>query len=156
MLRRFQPLNFVHQSSPGNPAAGSSALFFNTAGVPTVRESSGVESPLAVVKNTWVTASLGNGWSAYGNGFAPPRYCKMSDGTGMIEGVCTGGTTTSGTVLFTLPSDMWPPEHHTYICAVNGGSFMQIRVNSNGTVALQTTPAGVSWVDLDGIRWRII
>jgi hypothetical protein len=107
-----------------------------------------------IYRGIWVNATLGSGWSNYGNGFSPVSYCEMPDNTGQIKGACSGGTTTDGTVLFTLPSSIRPSYNHTYLCATSG-SPVQIRVNSSGTVVIQNPVGTITWIALDGVQWQL-
>lgn len=60
----------------------------------------------AFTLNDWVQLSLSNGWTHLaGNAL---EYKLMPDGTVIIDGIITGGTTAPGTLLGTLPAGYRP------------------------------------------------
>ncbi|MEU9022350.1 hypothetical protein [Actinomadura sp. NPDC048394] len=100
-------------------------------------------------------ASFQNGWTNYGNGYQAAGYIEFSDGTAGLTGVVTGGTTTSGTVIFALPANLKPAAHHVWDSPGTGGRHSQISVHSDGNVVIQTPDTGTTWVSLDPCRWPI-
>lgn len=58
---------------------------------------------------TWTNLTGSNGWKAYGNGlttYAPPQVATDNTGRVHVQGLASSGTTTAGTVAFTLPASI--------------------------------------------------
>ena len=67
----------------------------------------------STINGLWVppaifACDLQNGWSHYENGFREAFYYQAQNRIVYIDGVVCGGTTASGTLLFTLPAGMRP------------------------------------------------
>lgn len=96
-----------------------------------------------------------NGWTNFGSGFQAVRYLEYPDCTGGLIGVASGGTTTQGTALFTIPAALAPAADHTFGVPANNGKHAQIVVSNLGNVFITNVDTGVTWVSLSGIRWPI-
>lgn len=57
----------------------------------------------ALTQEAWTAPTLLAGWVNYGSGEQTARYRKDSSGTVWVQGVIKNGTTTSGTLILTLP-----------------------------------------------------
>ena len=56
----------------------------------------------------WTFPTLGGGWTDFGGGFQTTRYRRLASGLVTIQGMVTGGSLATGTILFVLPADMRP------------------------------------------------
>lgn len=93
----------------------------------------------------WVAATLQNGWTNYGSGYQEARYRKVG-GEVYLEGTISPGTTTSGTAVFTLPTDMRPVSYLRVTASSNNASgFTRFEVNPNGSFQILTpAPSGAT------------
>lgn len=108
------------------------------------------------IKRGDITApSLQNSWVDFGSNFQAAGYIELPDHTGMLTGVIKDGTTTSGTLLFTLPTGLRPADHHVFLVAANGGRKAQVQVQDDGQVLIQSPDAGTTWISLGGCHWPI-
>lgn len=105
--------------------------------------------------NRWTGApeslSLQNSWVAYGGGFREPRAYIDHTKTVHCEGMIKSGTTTPGTLLFTLPAGMRPPADVICVGPSNSG-IVQFKVAASGQVTLQST-GDAGWTSLNGIKF---
>lgn len=110
-----------------------------------------------IIRGPVAAPSFQNGWGNYTGspGFQTVRFIEYPDGTGGLIGVAAGGTTTTGTTMFSLPVQVRPEGHHTFICAADGGAQAQIKIESGGAVKIQSPDAGISWVALSNCRWPL-
>lgn len=100
-------------------------------------------------ENTWsnwrglqnsMTPILQNGWSVASS--RTGTYQKSTDGVVTLSAVLTGGTTTTGTVVMTLPTGFRPKNDISYIpCGTNTGTAL-FNVLANGQVTIQSFPSG--------------
>lgn len=102
----------------------------------------------------WSTPALGSGWTRYSATYSNAQYKKGSDNIVSLRGLIKGGTTTSGTVLFTLPSGYRPLENLlcttiTYDSSQSSGAGARIDVNANGQVIVREGVLN-AWVSLAG------
>lgn len=105
---------------------------------------SGVKENLTLGYNSWVDAALGGGFPA------PGAFIDASGVVRLVGGV-KSGTTTAGTQIAQLPSGMAPAYNQIFPVAANGG-IVQIKVQTNGGIYLQTT-GDASFTMLDGISF---
>lgn len=101
----------------------------------------------------WIAPTLQNSWVDYASGTATSGYMMDTAGKVHIRGWIKSGTTTSGTLLFTLPTDYRPTYIHAFRCTTNGGSC-EVRVNTDGTVKLGST-GDSTYTVLDGISFDV-
>ncbi len=103
--------------------------------------------------NRWTGApenlTLQNSWVNYGGSFRAPWAYIDHAKTVHVEGMIKSGTTTPGTLLFTLPAGMRPPAEVICFGPSNGG-LVQFKVATNGNVTLQST-GDAAWTSLSGI-----
>jgi hypothetical protein len=81
----------------------------------------------------WQAPALQNSWVNYGDGFDPVGYMKDSLGFVHIKGFIKSGTTTLGTLVFTLPAGYRPAASSYYCSGVGSGSTINAwEVNAAG------------------------
>lgn len=100
----------------------------------------------------WITPTLLNGWATYNQA---PSYLKDQSNFVHLKGRVSSGSTTSGTVIFSLPPGFRPGELRKFIVAVYPGSGNTssgaLNINyADGTVTVDYLP-GNGWVSLDNI-----
>lgn len=105
--------------------------------------------------NRWTGAPeslpLQNSWVAYGGGFREPWAYIDHTKTVHCEGMIKSGTTTPGTLLFTLPAGMRPPADVVCVGPSNSG-IVQFKVAASGQVTLQST-GDAGWTSVSGIKF---
>jgi hypothetical protein len=101
----------------------------------------------SIAADDYTDATLQNGWTVWGNGFATPGYIKMPDGTVQLRGLMGGGSKTSNTI-FTLPSGYRPGMARLFPVAASD-SFGLMQIVPSGVVSLYAGTA--TWVSFDGI-----
>lgn len=96
---------------------------------------------------TWTAVTFKNSWVDYNAGNAPVGYRIEPGGRVYIRGTAKSGTTTPGTVLFTLPEG-YRPAYATPLTTSSNSALASVYVGTNGDVA---TIFGVNaaWVWLD-------
>lgn len=99
---------------------------------------------------TWTTMTpLGGSWQAY-PGFTTPSYTKGTDGLVTLRGLLRLGSTTPGTVIFTLPTGFRPKET-LLIANISNQSVGRVDINANGQISFQL--GSNVWFSLDGISF---
>lgn len=104
----------------------------------------GVRAPMAVTNAGAETAgpwfavtSFNNSWAAWDAVNYPVKYSKNEAGIVTLEGLLSGGTATTGTVMFTLPVGFWPDHTNLNfaVIAYNAGwNNGNIQINEVGQV----------------------
>lgn len=109
----------ARQARSGTPSTGN-------------RPGYNVSSPGAVAPRGYdVPLTLQNGWTITGGGELPSVCCER-DGTCHISGEVQAGTTTAGTVVFTLPAGFVPQKTvHRVVPANTGVVVAQIDTGGN-------------------------
>jgi Tfp pilus assembly protein PilE len=102
--------------------------------------------------NTITTPTPTTNWVHYTSGgiFPTPGYIKAADGIVSLKGLITGGTTTAGSVITTLPAGYRPSARLVFEVA-NNGAVGRIDILSNGQVLIMT--GGNVWLSLDNIHF---
>ncbi|TKH44046.1 hypothetical protein C1I60_11895 [Paenibacillus terrae] len=94
----------------------------------------------------WLKPTLINGWASSLFGFI-----KLSDNVVYFRDSISGGVTTPGTILFTLPAQYRPSIRTEIRVRSNGGgnesSNSTVVINTNGTVMIQNTIYTAVWLD---------
>lgn len=80
-------------------------------------------------------ATLENSWVNYGSPYANVGYWKDGKGYLHMEGLCSNGTQSAGTVVFTLPSG-YRPSNRNFIIISGYSQAVNIRIDTNGEVKL--------------------
>ena len=106
----------------------------------------------AAINGLWTSPAifacdLQNGWSHYENGFREAFYYKAQNNIVYIDGVICGGTTASGTLLFTLPAGMRPVNTIIRTIATTDSSYASIYlatvyIYADGTVKIGSLGSG--------------
>ncbi len=102
----------------------------------------------ATLLNSWVNYDTANWESA--------SFMKDSDGFVHLSGLIKNGTTTPGTVIFTLPANFRPKLAHKFSVVSNNGSTSvlgDVNVLATGEVMLISGSNG--YLSLDGISFSI-
>ena len=87
--------------------------------------------------------TLLNSWTNYDNFHKPASYYMDSTGRVHVSGVIKGGTRTSPTALFTLPTGFRPKGIEVFSCMF-AGETVRVAVNINGDVFLPENIQGTS------------
>lgn len=99
------------------------------------------------LQNSWVTAT----------GYQEAVYAKNSSNEVAVYGTISGGTTTSGTLLFTLPVGFRPLNKETCVITIRDGAAAytaeSVDIDTNGQVTLSDAIPGNNRVGLNGIRF---
>lgn len=85
----------------------------------------------SILQNSWAIAASRSG-----------TYQKSVDGVVSLNCVLTGGTTTAGTVIMTLPVGYRPKFDISYIPCGTNSAIGMINVLANGQVTIQLFPSG--------------
>jgi hypothetical protein len=88
-------------------------------------------SGVTITQESWATPSLQNGWVNYGSGEQTMRYRKDSNGTVWLQGVIKFGTTTSGTLILTLPAG-YRPGLTLNLTGLANNALCNFKMQSNG------------------------
>ena len=105
--------------------------------------------------NTWVAPSLLNGWKNR-SGYGTLRYYKDLFGFVHIMGAVEGGTSTSGTGIFTLPELYRPTGNERFLVAAGtatSSGSAHVDVGYNGNVIIKTGISNMTWISLTGITF---
>ncbi len=103
----------------------------------------------------WTAATLVNSWVNFGSGYNTAAFFKDPIGIVHLRGLIKGGTTTAGTLLFTLPAGYRPAATEYFnVQAISGSTYVIGRVDvfSNGQVQFQT--GANTALSLDGLTFR--
>jgi len=84
----------------------------------------------------WYDFTLLNGWSNYGSGFETAQYYRSGQRV-YLKGLITGGTTTQGTILCTLPVGFRPQED-ILVSTVSNHVSEVFYIQTNGDVVLRS------------------
>ncbi|MXO78566.1 hypothetical protein GRP75_12060 [Paenibacillus sp. OT2-17] len=95
---------------------------------------------------SWIKPTLINGWAS-----SLFSFIKLSDNVVYFRDSISGGVTTPGTILFTLPAQYRPAIRTEIRVRSNGGgnesSNSTVVINTNGTVMIQNTIYTAVWLD---------
>jgi hypothetical protein len=97
--------------------------------------------------SVWKDVVLQNGWVQYGTPYSNPGFHKEGNHV-HLRGVIKSGTTTAGTVLFTLPSDHRPDDSLLFD-VVSNNAQARIDIQPDGDLVIQQGNA--AYLSLDGI-----
>ncbi|MBC7868583.1 hypothetical protein H7X69_00165 [Candidatus Saccharibacteria bacterium] len=99
----------------------------------------------------WTTPVLQNGWVAF-PGWSTPRYTKSADGMVVVKGLIQSGTTTSGTVLTTLPPG-YRPNERLLMGISSQNVFGRVDVLPSGEIIAVVIPIANGWISLDSVAF---
>lgn len=88
----------------------------------------------SITQDTWNNAVLQNGWFTLGS-HQNLAYRLDKQGNLLLRGSISGGTHTSGTLIFTLPVGFRPASARTFPCTNDGGTC-SLTVLTDGTVKI--------------------
>lgn len=100
-----------------------------------------------------VAPTLKNNWVNYGGAWAPASYWKDSCGMVRLNGLIKNGTTSAGTILFTLPVGYRPSKKEKCMCC-SGAALCILEVDASGNVSI-SFGATSGWLSLSGIAFRV-
>lgn len=87
---------------------------------------------------SYIAPTLLNSWVNYGGTLATAGYLKDAHGFVHITGVIKSGTTTAGTVLFTLPVGYRPAKQEMFLANIfSGASVGLLDIDASGNVNFQ-------------------
>ena len=100
----------------------------------------------------WVTPTLLNSWVDFAGTFSAAQYRKDHSGVVHLKGLIKDGTTTGGTIIFTLPTGHRPADDEVFVVSISpDGASGRIDVDANGDVVVRLAHA--SYTSLNGIRF---
>lgn len=102
----------------------------------------------------WTAPTLSNNWVNYGAGYADAGYRKDALNRVQFRGLLKNGTTTSGTLIFTLPTGFRPSQNLIFITKTAGTSYGETRVNSNGQVTIGDAVWNTGWSSIDNVAFH--
>lgn len=100
------------------------------------------------------TLTYQNGWSNYtAQSFRARRRGQVVQ----LEGSIVPGTTTSGTTITTLPTNMRPVRNRYFGCVTNATNQVPalMYVDSSGNVNVQTWPSGATFASMEAINYIV-
>jgi len=100
-----------------------------------------------------INASLKNSWLNFA-GFVPTCYWKDKYGVVHIEGLVQSGTTTNGTVVFTLPAGYRPPANLVFATHTSPQNVCRVDVSISGDVIIYN--ANPTWLSFAGITFKAV
>lgn len=102
---------------------------------------------------SWINVgALSNSWVTHSVSYPEASYYKDNAGIVHLRGLIKNGTTTGGTIIFTLPTGYRPSDdYHQAVASNNAAATLKIEANGSVKIA-----GGVSstWLDLSGIHFR--
>lgn len=140
-----------HPSAPAAPAAGVRALYAKTNGLLYTKDSAGTETLVThpnLEDTGWIAATLLNGWTNYGGGYAPAQYRRIN-GVVYLQGLLAPGTFTAQTpVVSALPAGYRPAERQLHTC-IAGFAGQNTGLSSAGTSHLHYAPTNQITIRMD-------
>ena len=151
-----------HQLALAQVLVGNNASVINSNVITDARIYSAVNPPAqstasgsalaAAINGLWTSpaifaCNLQNGWSHYESGFREAFYYQTQNHIVYIDGVICGGTTASGTLLFTLPAGMRPANTVIRTIMTTDSSYAAIYlatiyIYTDGTVKIGSLGSG--------------
>ena len=99
----------------------------------------------------WFDVELKNNWVQYGISHNPPQYSITHDGIVRLRGLIKNGTTTPGTVLFTLPKT-FRSEFIVLIDTISNNLIGKVDIEPSGDVVIRV--GSNTWLSLDNISFQ--
>ena len=99
--------------------------------------------------------TLLNSWVNYGSEYTPVGYYKTVEGIVNLSGTIKDGTSSTGTILFTLPTGFRPLTRKNLIAQCSNGTAVnacQIDIDTSGNVTLKANGQN-TWLSLDGVNF---
>jgi len=101
----------------------------------------------------WTNLTLVNSWVTYAGSsgtYSLHQYIKGSDGLVSLKGLIKSGSTTSDTIIATLPAGFRPKER-LLLTTANSATHNRIDITPTGEIRFQGSTNG--WLSLDGITF---
>ena len=98
----------------------------------------------ALYENSWADFDSGTEW-------ADGEYSKSAEGIVRLSGMIASGTTTSDTVIFTLPAGYRPAKREMFSCVCDVGMAV-LTIKADGKV-LTFADVSNSYLSLSGISF---
>lgn len=103
----------------------------------TLDDGSGNMTVKGITAPAWTALTLGNGWVNIGGVYSTAAYRKNALNQVELKGNIGSGTTTSGTVIATLPVGFRPTERRRYTVLSNntsGDQIAQVDIDTSGNI----------------------
>jgi hypothetical protein len=109
-----------------------------------------------IPESYWTPLTLLNSWVNYTSFpfWGPPSYFKDGYGVVHVRGLISGGTTTLGTDITTLPVDCRPISRKAFSAWHGAPGPGRIDVASDGTIEIAAVGMNNNHLSLDGISFR--
>ncbi|MGH7218361.1 MAG: PulJ/GspJ family protein [Candidatus Microsaccharimonas sp.] len=92
--------------------------------------------------------TLQNGWGNYGGSYGTPTYAIDSVGRVSIQGLISGGTTTTGTTIAALPAAATPPLNHI-MASYSNSAFGAFGANSSPSTLITRSAVSAGWLSIN-------
>lgn len=99
----------------------------------------------------WQDCDLQSSWGPYGGTWPSAQFTRTSANVIMLRGLIAGGSTTTYTVLCTLPVGFRPDKRLIFQAQAYGSTDARIDVDTNGQVIFITGSA--TWTNLSDIKF---
>ncbi|MEY2512003.1 MAG: hypothetical protein QOE26_2766 [Verrucomicrobiota bacterium] len=136
----------VFATSPtltGTPAAPTAAVGTSTTQIAT--------TAFVQTNEAWNNPTFSNGWTDAGSGNQTTGYRKER-GRVYLRGVVSGGTNTTGTIIFNLAAGYRPSAYEIFR-ADAVGSGAGVKIGTNGNVVIDTPGSSNAYLSLCGISF---
>ncbi len=103
----------------------------------------------------WTAITLVNSWVNFGSGYNTAAFFKDPVGVVHLRGLIRSGTTTAGTLLFTLPAGYRPAAIELFnVQTLVSSTYTigRVDINTSGQAIFQT--GGNTYLSLDGLTFR--
>lgn len=97
--------------------------------------------------------TLANSWVNNTSGLATAAFMVDSLGRVTVRGLIKNGTTTSGTIIATLPAGATPPLPVQFVVANGTSAPAVLRVDASGNISIQSSGVTNSFLNLEGISF---
>lgn len=99
----------------------------------------------------FLPATLGNGWSNYGDTYAPAGYRMSPASIVELRGLVRGGTVEWTTPMFTLPIGYRPRHRLLFATSTGNATHGRVDIDPNGNV--YPVDGNNAWFSLDTVRF---
>lgn len=108
----------------------------------------------SIVTESWTAPSLGNSWVNFGSPYNNAGYYKDKSGRVHLRGLIKSGTTSAGTIIFTLPNGYQPAATELRHVIVSPEVIARIDIQTNGNVVIGANLSSNAYLSLDGVSFR--
>lgn len=99
-------------------------------------------------------AILSNGWSNFGGIYKKFNYQLSLEGRLFLNGIIKPGTTTDGTVIFTLPIGYRPQATEIFMIPSEAG-VCRLTISSDGTAKIYGFNSGGTYICLNAVSFKV-